>query len=446
MDVRLVLPFHGAIHHQNIVLRPAASFTVPSLEGPVQADAVETELDGIPVYLISGPPISKDAPVYGPDPAMDAHKFTFFSLAALELARALDWAPHIVQAIDWHTAPAVYALRLRRRGDPFFAHTAAVLGLHNLPYLGVGGGTALSSYGLPPAEDSALPEWAKHTPLPLGLWAADHIVAASPTYAREILKPEFGAGLHEFLESRQNSITGILNGIDIQKWDPSTDPALEVRFQAGELQARSANKIALQKEFGLQTDAGIPLMAIVSRLDPQKGIDLLPEALEILGTGHPWQIILLGSGVPALEASARQIEINYPERVCAALRFDAALSRRLYGGADMLLIPSRYEPCGLNQMIAMRYGCVPVARSTGGLRDTVHDYHRTAESTGFLFKQATSWAFARAIRQALRVYANPPDWRAMQQRGMAQDFSWENAARQYQALYQRLAREMMRPG
>ena len=437
VDIRLVIPFHGAIQRKAYPFRGKASFQVPSVDGPVPAEALTMQMAGIPVYLIAGPPIQADAPVYNPDIAEDGLKFTFFSLAALELARSLNWIPHIVHANDWHTAPALYSLYVHRAEDRFYYNTATVLGLHNLPYLGVGAGPALSLFGLPPATGSSLPDWAQHVPLPLGLLAADHIVAASPTYAREILTPEFGSGLQDFLRKRSGSISGILNGIDEKRWSPENDPLLAANYTQSTLEKKVANKVALQEELGLQIDPEIPFLAMVSRLDHQKGVSLVPSALRQL-TGVPWQAVILGTGDPVLEASIRRLETDIPDRVRAAIRFDAALSHRIYAGADMLLIPSRYEPCGLTQMIAMRYGCIPVARAVGGLKDTIRDY-RSQASTGFLFQTASPRALANAIRRALRVYSDQNAWRGLQERGMATDFSWKRFARQYLTLYRSLA-------
>lgn len=270
--------------------------------------------------------------------------------------------------------------------------------------------------------------------MPLGLWAADHIVTVSPTYAQEILTPEFGSGLEGFLQARAEAITGILNGIDCNRWDPQTDPALVANYTGESLDARQANKAALQQELGLEVDQNRLLIAMISRMDYQKGIDLVPGALRQLA-GKPWQAVILGTGDPALETAIRDLEVKFPDRVRAAIRFDAALSRRIYAGADSLLIPSRYEPCGLAQMIAMRYGCVPIARATGGLSDTIQDYSRSKDSTGFLFTNPSARALAGAIERALKVWSEPAEWRALQLRGMQMDFSWERSARQYLELY-----------
>ncbi len=375
--------------------------------------------------------------MYTADTRADGHKFTFFSLAALELARRLNWKPDIIHANDWHTAPAIYALSLMR--DTFFDGTTSVLGLHNLPFLGNDAGPAMNAFGLPPAAGSTLPWWAQNMPLPLALLSADRIVAVSPNYAREILTPEFGSGLEEFLKTRQGAISGILNGLNTDRWDPATDSALVLNYSSSSLAQRQANRKALLEEFGLDPDPAIPLLAMVTRMDPQKGVDLLPETLAQI-SGLPWQLILLGMGMPVMEQVARQTEAAYPKRVRAAIRFDALLSHRMYAGADMLLIPSRYEPCGLTQMIAMRYGCVPVARATGGLSDTIRDAADLENGSGFLFTSASAEDFAAALSRAIQFFPDQAAWQRLQLNGMRQDFSWERFARQYLDLYRSLVK------
>jgi len=360
----------------------------------------------------------------------------------MELMRQLDWKPHLIHANDWHTAPILYALKRLRASDPFYRHAALLLGLHNLPYMGAGAGPALAEFGLPPAKESPLPWWAQDMPLPLGLLSADHIVAASPTYAQEVLTEEFGCGLQDFLTTREDSLSGILNGLDVERWNPSTDPALAANYEGERLEARAINKAALQVEFGLEQAAGVPLLAMVTRMDQQKGVDLALEALRLMeglpGRFSSAQVIILGTGDPHLEDAARSLEADFPAQARAAVRFDTALSHRIYGGADILLIPSRYEPCGLTQMIAMRYGCVPVARATGGLRDTIQDCDATIDSTGFLFAEASPEALAAGLRRALFYYADTKAWRGLQLRGMKRDFSWQRFARQYAELYRTL--------
>ena len=435
VDVRLAIPFYGMIHQLSPQLQKVASFDIPHLAGPIQAQVFSTKLNDLVVYLVSGNPIPPDGPVYSADPSQDGDKFTFYSLAALKLVQALIWSPDILHANDWHTAPAVYAHKFQK--EPFFHNTISVFGVHNLPYMGVGAGKAMLEYGLPAPRSTKLPKWALDIPLPLGLLAADRIVIPSPTYACEILSPDYGLGLEGFLNTRSNQISGILNGIDIKKWNPSTDPLININYSQETLNLRVLNKQSLLAEVDLNPDLQLPLIGVVSRLDTQKGIDLIPPALHLLAN-QSWQAVLLASGDPMMEGALRQLELDFPEKVRSIIRYDAGLSHRIFSAADILLIPSRYEPCGLTQMIAMRYGCIPIARATGGLQDTILDYEHTKLSTGFLFSKPEAIELAASISKARRVFQEPDRWAELQQRAMSQDFSWEKSARQYIDLYRML--------
>ncbi|RPJ38871.1 MAG: hypothetical protein EHM21_16280, partial [Chloroflexi bacterium] len=238
LDVRLAIPFHSAITTRIRELDRVAAFNIPHTSRPVAAEVFLTHVGELPVYLIGGEPIPADAPVYSLDTRKDGEKFTFFSLAVLELARAINWAPDILHANDWHTALAVYTLALRRNEDPFYAGTRSILTVHNLPYMGAGTEEALSSFGIPPLNDNRLPPWGSYQPLPMGLATADFISTVSPTYARAILTPEFGCDLQDFLQIRAASITGILNGLDEQDWNPATDPTLAENFDCNQLENR----------------------------------------------------------------------------------------------------------------------------------------------------------------------------------------------------------------
>jgi starch synthase len=427
LDVRLAIPFHPAIRLENFDIQREIAFTIPRGSDDVPVQVFRIDHNGLKVYLISGEPISSSPSVYDPDPIRDGEKYVFFSVAALELARKLNWRPDIVHANDWHTASAIYAVKQQR--DPFWEETKTILSVHNLGYMGQGAQDALWAYGLPPVEDWALPRWAQHLPMPLGLWAADVIAAVSPSYAQEIQTPEYGYGLENFLSGHRQRVIGIINGIDNSIWDPSADESLAQRFAITALDQRPANKADLQSRLGLAVDPNIPLLAMITRMDQQKGVDLAIDALRC-ASDLSWQAIILGTGNPDLENAARRLEVDFPDRVRAVLRFDAKLSRQLYGGADILLMPSRYEPCGLAQMIAMRYGCVPLARATGGLRDTIADGR-----TGFLFTESSPTVMCAAMRRALPLLADHDRWRSIQQAAMSEDFSWDRSAQSYQQLY-----------
>ena len=430
-DIRLALPLHRTGKTDSGTLRPVAEFPVYHAGGPINAQVFESFLGGMPVYFISGEPISTSPSVYLADQAQDRAKYGFFSLAALEMTRYIDWQPDIVHANDWHTALALHAINSRRK-NPAFGTIRTMLTVHNLPFMGGDGGDVLAAYDLEPIHDEALPAWAWNQPLPLGLHAADAIVPVSPTYAREILTPDFGCGLEGYLRSRSDTVTGILNGLDVTAWDPAVDRALTMSFTVESLGSREANKEALQKQVGLPVEPRVPLLAMVGRVDPQKGVDITLAALALIAE-LPWQFILLGTGDKALEEAVHNLQTVFPDRIRAITRYDSGMSRNIYGGADLFLMPSRYEPCGLAQMIAMRYGCVPVVRTTGGLKDTVQE-----GKTGFLFDKAMPEELSEALLRALSVYGNPERWRRFQRNGMKEDFSWTKSARQYAILYRSL--------
>ena len=436
LDVRLCLPLHNDLKLNGFDIKPVSSYSIMRGGQRVPVQVFETFFAGTPVYLIEGPPISSAQSVYSADMAIDGEKYTFFSLAALELLRHIRWQPGILHANDWHTAPAVYALH-HRLADPHYAWIKSIIEVHNLPFMGGGTSPHLSAYGLHPCSNPHLPDWARHFPLPMALATADAIVAVSPAYALELMTPEFGCGLQDFLRTRADALSGILNGLDLKLWDPRTDSALTANFDGASLERRAVNKAKLQSSSGLPVNPDVPLLAMITRMDPQKGVDIAIDGLRRTAD-QSWQAIILGTGIPYLESAARSLQDEMPERVCAEIRYDAQLSRQIYAGADVLLMPSRYEPCGLAQMIAMRYGCVPVGRATGGLNDTIRGYTDAVSGTGFLFNEASPDAFANCLREALQVFGDRDRWLRLQHNGMSQDFSWENAAKQYQDLYHQL--------
>lgn len=441
VDIRLAIPFHSVIRKKIPDPEFLFEFEVPAKDKPVNAQAYHIVMNGVHTYLIAGAPIEQDEPVYSLDAAIDGYKYIFFSLAALEFAKKLAWQPDILHANDWHTALSVYALKLKKPVDPFFKAVRSILTVHNLPFMGAGTEAAFDAFGLPPSRYPRLPWWARKFPLPLGLQTADRIVAVSPTYAREILTPEYGCGLETLLLARRQSISGIVNGLDQESWDPAKDTHIPFNFDVETLTRRKQNKTALIQEFSLDPNPKKPLLILISRMDQQKGVDMAVEGLSQAIQDH-WQAILLGTGDPKLEKACRRLEKDYPDRVRAVIRFDAILSRRMYAGADIFLMPSRYEPCGLAQMMAMRYGCVPLASATGGLQDTIIDITSSAENgTGFLFKPATSTAFVETLQRALELFPDQERWSAIQARGMRQDFSWQNSAIQYVKLYREVLRD-----
>jgi starch synthase len=435
-EVRVAIPAYGSIDWPHYEPKLTAAFPVHATAGDQRAEIWETAIGDVPAILVGGPPIPKDRWIYGRTIQEDGPKFVFFSLAALWAAEALHWRPDVVHAHDSHTGAAVWWLATEGRENPYFRDVASVFTIHNLPYAAQGAGQYLGDYKLRRAgELDVLPEAYRDSLMGIGIVGADMLSTVSPTYAREILGSEGGHGLDGVLRLRQDRLAGILNGIDTETWDPKTDPELVRNFDAATLSRRAQNKAALQDEAGLEKDARMPLLGVVSRLVKEKGFDIAAPAVKRwLERGG--QFVLLGTGDPTLEHEFAQFEMRYPHRASVRLRFDARYARRIYAGADALLIPSRYEPCGLAQMIGMRYGCVPVARRTGGLADTVVDAG-DPEGTGLMFDEFHPWALWDALERALRVYAQPTKWGDLQRNGMSRDFSWAKSAAEYARLYER---------
>jgi len=430
IDIRVAIPFYAHLAERVAGKPPQAIVDVPRPSGPLPAKVFDLEVEGGRYWLVGGDPVKRAPGVYG-EVSADAAKFTFFALGALQACRATGWTPDIVHAHDWHTGTALAWLRTAASG---WESTAAILTVHNLPYMGTGAGDVLGDYGLRAADQPLLPEWARGLPLPLGMVHADWITTVSPGYAGEIQTAAFGCGLEKYLASRSDRLRGILNGIDPVLWDPSTDASLEANYDFGSLEARQPNKAALQRSLGLPVEPRLPLLAMVTRLDVQKGVDLVLEALARLGDRR-WQLVLLGSGDPGLEDRVQAFVVPRAGHARFIPAFDPSLARRIFAGADVILAPSRYEPCGLVQLIAMRYGAVPLVRATGGLKDTVAPYQAGGKGTGFLFGPAEPQALTEAVRTALDAYSDKRRWLRLQRRGMAQDFSWDRSARAYADLY-----------
>ncbi len=426
LDVRLVLPMHSVIKAEG--LKPVSIYSIPRGKTEVQVDALEGSFEGMPVYFINGDPIRASGSVYSSNNKLDAEKYVFFALAALELPRQLNWNPNIIHANDWHTALATYG-NLVKRWEDKKNRIASIITIHNLPFLGPNVKEILESYGLPLANTD-LPDWARVMPMPLGLWASDAMVAVSPTYAEEISHDEvFGSGLQDFFKNRSDTLSGILNGLDIASYNPQTDSVLTAKFNADDLLTRKKNKVALQEKLGLPD---VPMLGMVTRMDQAKGIDIALKGLKML-TKKNWQLVILGAGQPKLEEAAKKLQETLPDRVRVETRFDARLARQIYAGSDIFLMPSRYEPCGISQMIAMRYGSVPLVRAVGGLHDTVTD-----SETGFVFVDTKIKSFNDTVRRALKLYPYHSRWANLQKAGMAQDFSWSSSANKYLDLYKKL--------
>ncbi len=367
-------------------------------------------------------------------------RFAWLSRAALEVAPALlGRTPEVVHAHDWQAALVPYGMRRQLTG--LYDRSASVLTLHNVAYQGRFGAEVARSIDIGD-EDLHLDAFEHHGDLNLlkgGCAFADLVTTVSPTFAWEITTPEGGFGLDGFLRHRVGRLEGVLNGLDTAGWDPAADPHIAATFHRDVLGPKDRCRAALAAEFGLRPGLGEPLVGVIGRLADQKGMDLVAELVPRLAALGA-RMVVLGSGEPDLEERLRWLSERFSEHFVASIGFDGALAHRIVAGSDVLLVPSRFEPCGLVQLQAMRYGAVPVVRATGGLRDTVHDPGdealRRGQGTGFAFEHATVDGLAWALDRAASLYRHDPEsWHALRQRGMDRDWSWREPARRYWRLY-----------
>jgi starch synthase len=370
----------------------------------------------------------------------NAERFTYLARAALALPAARGLRPRILHLNDWQTGLVPFLLHQEHGHDPNLSRARTVFTIHNLAFQGVFGKHVVPALGLPwSAFTYEVMEFFDHLSfMKSALTTADALTTVSPTYAREILTPDGGCQLDPVLRHRAGDLAGILNGIDIAEWDPATDRHLEARYSAGDLAGKAACKAALQRELKLPVRPEVPLVGMVGRLAEQKGIDLVAAVLPRLCM-QDVQVAVLGSGERKLESVFVRASREHAQRVAARIGFDEGLAHRIEAGADLFLMPSRFEPCGLNQMYSLRYGTAPVVRAVGGLEDTVEDYDGKDLGTGFKFREYHPRALWGALLRALDVYRDRAAWLGIMRRGMAQDFSWDRSAAEYEALYRRLS-------
>ncbi|MFA6467149.1 MAG: glycogen/starch synthase [Patescibacteria group bacterium] len=369
----------------------------------------------------------------------DVERFVFFSKAVVEVIKDLKWQPDVIHCHDWHSAmlPSFideYSLKYKN-----FSNIKSLYTIHNLANQGIAGLDIIDYAGLhrdlTPAlmEDYYDKDGDKINSMKLGILSADYISTVSPNYAKEILTKEYGAGLETYLSRRKKDLFGIINGLDLKLFDPSKDKSLAVKYNIKTVaKAKELNKKSLQKFLKLpQKDLAV--FGLVSRLVNQKGLDILLPALEDLLKVEDFQVVILGTGHEKIENDLKKLAKKYPDKVSTNIGFSLPLAQKIYGGSDFFLMPSRFEPCGLGQMIAMRYGTIPIVRQTGGLKDTVIN-----NKTGIVFKKYTQREMIKAIERSLSLYKNKAKFAKMQKAGMEQDFSWDSSARKYLNLYKKL--------
>jgi starch synthase len=433
-DVAVVLPRYGSTDVKAV---RRIYDRMPVHLGPAYYDtSIYLAPQEFPVYLVDCPPLYDRPGLYGEAGVdyPDNHiRFAVLARAALGVARFI-FRADVLHCHDWQTGLVPAYLRTTFSTDPTFIGVRTLFTIHNLGYQGLFPKTAMADAALNGAlyAPDGMEFFGRVSYIKGGIMLADALNTVSPTYAREIQTPEYGFGLDGALRARSNVLTGILNGVDYREWSPDVDTLIPANYSADDLSGKRVCKQRLVEEFALPAEAmDCPLAGIVARFTRQKGADILADAMgEILASGV--YLVALGTGDPEYEEFFRRIQAENPGRVAVRIGFDNGLAHLVEAGADMFLMPSRYEPCGLNQMYSLRYGTVPVVRATGGLNDTIE------EDTGFKFAEYSGPALAGAVRAAAGAYADAEAWREMMRRGMRQDFSWKASAEAYGALYRRL--------
>ena len=434
VDARVILPLYSSIDRERFGLKYKAYQFVDLGWRHSYCGIFETEVDGVPCYFVDNEQYFNRDSIYGQ--ADDGERFAFFSKAALEILPALDFKPDVVNVNDWHTALSVIYLDvLKSREAEFYKDMKSVLSIHNIEFQGRFNPYEMGNlFGLENKYFDALIYNGDVNLLKGAIQLADRVNTVSETYAREILDPYFSYGLDKILTVEQGKLRGILNGIDIVKFNPKTDSVIPVNYDLETFEDKVQNKLAFQKEMDLEVNADIPLIGMVTRLTHQKGIDLILQASEeILKTGA--QLVILGTGDAHYESALRSLEHYRHDRVRSILLFSNEMSAKIYAASDLFLMPSKTEPCGLSQLISMRYGTVPVVHRVGGLRDTVIPF-TGVEGNGFTFESFQAGDMMDAIYRAVTCfYQSPDEWKQIIKNNLQKDVSWEQSAKKYLDLY-----------
>ena len=445
-DVRVALPCYDTIPPEfrgEERCMCVAALGSNTLHGALRVATVpETD---IPLYLIEHNEFfSRGAPYgFGAYEFEDnAERFCFFSLAVLDGVAQTGWRPDIIHCNDWHTAAIPAYVKTRPLRDPAWQGLPTLLTIHNLSYQGRYPSAHLAGTGLNPElfTEDYLEFYGDINLMKVGIAFASKLNTVSPSYAKEIQTPEFGAGMDGFLRTRQKDLTGILAGVDYSVWTPAADPFLTTHYSAEDMSGKASCKAVLQGLFGLPEREEVPVFSMITRISWQKGIDILIEAAERM-LAENLQVIILGTGDPFYEQALRDAMRRYPGKMAAMIRFDIPLSHLVEAGSDFFLMPSRYEPCGLSQMYSLAYGTIPVVHETGGLADSVRQVSKATledgSATGILFSPCDAETLTQAVRRAVKLYQDPATLQAVRLNGMRMDFSWGRAAAEYVALYRK---------
>jgi starch synthase len=452
-EVSVLMPAYKCIHHDRFGIhpyKPLPEFDVQLGSNRFKAEVYTSTMPGsnVRVFFIGNPDLFFRDGIYDDPHTHEGYpdnmeRFIFFTKACLGLLPKVCHQVDIIHCHDWQTSLLPGITRTALRHNPFFSGVGTLLTIHNLAYQGVFPKTALSLAGIDDSyfyPASPFEYWGKVNILKAGIEFSDYVSTVSENYALEIQSdPAYGYGLEGVLRKNRDKLCGIINGIDFEEWNPETDSSLPAHFSSHDLSGKLKCKSQLLEYFGLPPQSGrVPLIGIVSRLVDQKGFDLIAEAIHEIFSME-LQMVILGTGRRKYHEMFRRIASSYPRKFAFKLAFDNHLAHQIEAGSDMTLMPSRYEPCGLNQLYSLRYGTVPIVRATGGLADTVVNYNgQDNTGTGFSFTDYSPGEMVTAIRQALKVYANPQEWENIVVRGMREDWSWERSARRYLELFARI--------
>lgn len=444
-DVKVLLPYYGQIKQKNIAVSCAAE-NLPAAVGPLSLEFnVLTPTEGdVPFYFVERDEFYERSQLYGTprgDYFDNLERFAFLSGAVLPFCRALAFKPDIIHCHDWQAALVPVYLKHLWAGETLLADAKSLLTIHNLAYQGLFPKEQFPATGLDWSLFSinGLEYYGKINLLKGGIVFADAVSTVSRGYSKEIQTPEYGYGLDGVLRTRAEALFGIVNGVDYEDWNPATDRLIAANYDPADLRGKAKNKEALMEAFGLAKKlAKQPLLSIISRLADQKGFDLVAQVLpELMARNIP--LVILGTGDEKYQRWLQEVAPKYAGKLGVRIAFDNRLAHLIEAGADMFLMPSRYEPCGLNQMYSMKYGTVPVVRATGGLMDTVTPVDAAkGTGTGFVFKEYSAEAFIKALNKAIAAYQDKKLWKQIMLNGMAEDFSWQASAKAYLTLYKRL--------
>ena len=443
-EVRVFMPFYREVKAKNLPLRTVINHAAVDLAGERRDYSVlEHKGDGFSVSMIVRDEYYDRDGLYG-TPAGDypdnGERFAFFARAALDSMKILGFSPDVIHGHDWQAASAFSYLKFVYADDLFFKDTRSVFTIHNLAYQGVFKKEVLAAAGLPESlfNMNDLEFFGKVNYMKGGILYATAVTTVSPRYSREIQTPEFGCGLDGLLRSRAHALSGILNGVDYADWDPATDRLIPARFSPADLAGKAASKSGLLDMFSLGKSPDAPVAGMVTRLAGQKGVDIVCDALdEIFKLGVT--VVILGTGDQKIQDFLKDAKRKYPSRLGLMIAFDEKVAHTIYAGSDLFLIPSRYEPCGLTQMYALKYGTVPVVRATGGLDDTIHEFDASRRSgNGFKFAAATPGALLASLGTALDAYSRKDSWSILVRNAMTSDFSWTRSAGEYLTLYHKI--------